>query len=95
MIVLLELKMSLYRYFKSVDQVKPSLSSPDGELSLSVPSSSIEAANKKVAEVMEAESKKCTTNKRGTYIKYSATERSIHYLCSSSWHLSSSEAFQE
>ena len=40
--------LSLYRFFKPVEQGKKNLPSPDGDLSLSVPSSSIEAANKKV-----------------------------------------------
>ena len=39
--------LSLYRFFKPVEQGK-NLPSPDGDLSLSVPSSSTEAANKKV-----------------------------------------------
>uniref|UniRef100_A0A1X7UUQ0 DDE-1 domain-containing protein n=1 Tax=Amphimedon queenslandica TaxID=400682 RepID=A0A1X7UUQ0_AMPQE len=71
--------MALYRFFKPVvkpieEQVKPTLPSPDGDLSLIVPSSSIEAANKKVAEVIEANA--CsTTSKRATYIKYSASDR--------------------
>ena len=40
--------LSLYRFLKPVEQGKKNLPSPDGDLSLSVPSSSIEAANKKV-----------------------------------------------
>ena len=40
--------LSLYRFFEPVEQGKKNLPSPDGDLSFSVPSSSIDAANKKV-----------------------------------------------
>ena len=92
--------MSLYHYFKPADASHKSvLPSLDGEMSLKIPSSSIEAANKKVAPIIEIELKTATvgaslpSNKRGTYEKYSATQKAM--IGSSAWHLSSNKTFQE
>ena len=48
------------------------MSSPEGPLSKIVPSSYIDAANKKVEEVLAAVPK---TKKRGPYLKYSPKEK--------------------
>ena len=66
--------MSLERYFKPV---KAPLPSPNGPLSLSMPSRLIEAANKEVRQHQREEASATEKKtKRGPYKRYSPTERS-------------------
>ena len=77
--------MSLYRYFKqkSSETVSndPTLPSPDGPLSKKIPSSIIEAANNKVAEVKKQDTAASGSDKaqkiRGTYEKYSPEKAKV------------------
>lgn len=74
--------MSLYRYFKpstASSKVKDDsltvLPSPEGPLSKVVPSSTIVAANKKVTEAMAGDTRSRGGSSRGTYEKYTPTEK--------------------
>ena len=64
---------SLYNYFKAIPVNKPasrsSLPSPDGHLSLTVPSTSIDAANQEVVKVLATEKSAGGSKQRGTYTK--------------------------
>ena len=73
MLILENLKvMSIYSYFKPVNNLSLQLPAPQGPLSMKVPSSSIEAANKKV---LEQSSTSHENKKRGSYNKYSPQEK--------------------
>ena len=69
---------SLYKYFKAIPN-KPasgsSLPSPDGHLSLTVPSTSIDAANQEVVKVLATEKSAGGSKQRGTYTKYTAKQK--------------------
>ena len=69
--------MALLAYFKKSNPSKAVLPSPTGPLSLQMPSSCIEAANKCVAEELERTSAESVTKstKRGTYQKYTPKEK--------------------
>ena len=67
-------QISLHKYLKPASKPVSVLPSPEGPLSHDVPSSSIAAANKRVAEVID--SKVTGTKKlRGSYEKYSPVEK--------------------
>ena len=64
--------MSIYQYFKRTpDGCKSELPSPFGPLSTKVPSSSIEAANRHVRDVLTM----TEHSRRGTYQKYTAKDK--------------------
>ena len=64
--------MALLKYFQRVSDTLPS---PDGPLSVSVPSSSISAANKKVKRVIEQATSSSTAHKRGSYDNFTPEEK--------------------
>ena len=70
--------MTLYRYFKPT---KPSsgsqLPEPDGQLSMTVPSTSIVAANQEVSKVLATEKSASGSEQRGirTYAKYTPKQK--------------------
>ena len=71
--------MSLYKYFKAIPVNKPasgsSLPSPDGHLSLTVPSTSIVAANQEVVKVLATDKSASGSKQRGTYTKYTPKQK--------------------
>ena len=64
--------MALLKYFQRVSDTLPS---PDGTLSVSVPSSSISAANKKVKRAIEQATSSSTARKRGSYGNFTPEEK--------------------
>ena len=66
----------LYKYFKPT---KPSsgsqLPEPDGHLSITVPSTSIVAANQEVSKVLATEKSASRSKQRGTYAKYTPKQK--------------------
>ena len=66
-----EQAMALLKYFQRVSDTLPS---PDGPLSVSVPSSSISAANKKVKRAIEQATSSSTARKRGSYDNFTPEE---------------------
>ena len=69
-------KMAMYKYFKKVneDSTSEMLPSPDGPLSVHVPSSSIAQANKEVKPLLQPSTTK-DTKRRGHYYVFTETEK--------------------
>ena len=75
------MSLSLFKYFKPLS--KSSLPSPDGQLSRTVPSSSIAAANQEVLKLLPlptvkdspAQSVSSGTQARGTYTKFTLKQK--------------------
>ena len=69
----------LYKYFKAIPVSKPasgsSLSSPDGHLSLTAPSTSIVAANQEDVKVLATEKSDGGSKQRETYTKYTTKQK--------------------